>query len=300
MPKARRASGRHAFRSLSHRNRSWAAAGGCLRRGQALDLLHGRPTPLIRHPQPLGARDPIAFGPAPDAARPQGGPVGSARRRAGRGRAAPPARGAGRRGAAGRAAAGAAAGAGAGAPRPGRSRCRRRRRPARSPKVATARFRPRHWGLIASFLLVVLLPAATTTTYLYTRTADQYHSTTAFSIRSEEVSAAAAGILGAITQMGSGTASDINVLFDFIRSQRMVETADAKLDLRGDVQPRPAGLRLLARQGPLDRASARLLAADGRGRSLRRRHHRGPGQRLHPRATPTPSPRRSSPNRARW
>ena len=79
----------------------------------------------------------------------------------------------------------------------------------------------------------MLLPAAITTTYLYTRTANQYHSTTAFSIRSEEVSAAAAGILGAITQMGSGTASDINVLFDYIRSQKMVETADTKLDLRG-------------------------------------------------------------------
>ena len=78
----------------------------------------------------------------------------------------------------------------------------------------------------------MLLPAAAATTYLYTRAADQYHSTTAFSVRSEELSAAAAGILGAITQIGSGTASDINVLFDFIRSQRIVETVDAKLDLR--------------------------------------------------------------------
>ena len=104
--------------------------------------------------------------------------------------------------------------------------------PSAAQKVAAARFRPRHWGLILSFLLMVLLPAATATTYLYTRAANQYHSTTAFSIRSEEVSAAAAGILGAITQMGSGTASDINVLFDYIRSQKMVETAEAKLDLR--------------------------------------------------------------------
>ena len=99
-------------------------------------------------------------------------------------------------------------------------------------KVAAAQFRPRHWGLIASFILIVLVPAALTTTYLYTRAANQYHSITAFSIRSEEVSVAAAGILGAITQMGSGTASDISVLFDYIRSQRMVETTDTKLDLR--------------------------------------------------------------------
>jgi capsular polysaccharide transport system permease protein len=92
--------------------------------------------------------------------------------------------------------------------------------------------RSRHWWLLASFFLVVLLPAAASTAYLYTRAANQYHSVTAFSIRSEQLSAAAAGILGAITQIGSGTASDINVLFDFIRSQRIVEIIDARLDLR--------------------------------------------------------------------
>jgi capsular polysaccharide transport system permease protein len=109
-----------------------------------------------------------------------------------------------------------------------------RPKPAPVPRAQTelARLRGRHWRLIASFLLLVILPATAATTYLYTRAADQYHSTTAFSIRSEQLSAAAAGILGAITQMGSGTASDISVLFDFIRSQRIVEIIDAKLDLR--------------------------------------------------------------------
>ena len=106
-------------------------------------------------------------------------------------------------------------------------------------QVATARFHRRHWGLIASFLLLVAMPAAVTTSYLYTRAANQYHSVTAFSVRSEEVSAAAAGILGAITQMGSGTASDISVIFDYIRSQKMVETADAKLGLRAMFNRQP-------------------------------------------------------------
>ena len=103
---------------------------------------------------------------------------------------------------------------------------------AKAPRVAPARVRPRHWGLLASFFLMVVAPTAVWTTYLYTRAANQYHSTTAFSIRSEEMAAAAAGILGAITQMGSGTASDISVLFDFIRSQRIVEIIDDKLNLR--------------------------------------------------------------------
>jgi capsular polysaccharide transport system permease protein len=104
--------------------------------------------------------------------------------------------------------------------------------PPPAPRVDLARARPRHWGLLASFLLLVLLPTVASTAYLYRRAADQYHSTTAFSIRSEEMSVAAAGLLGAITQLGSGTASDVNILFDFIRSQAIVETIDDKLDLR--------------------------------------------------------------------
>ena len=133
-------------------------------------------------------------------------------------------------------------------------------------QVATARFHRRHWGLIASFLLIVLLPAAITTSYLYTRAANQYHSVTAFSVRSEEVSAAAAGILGAITQMGSGTASDISVIFDYIRSQKMVETADAKLDLRAMFNRQSKDFYFsLGKDAPIDKLLAywrRMVSVD--------------------------------------
>jgi capsular polysaccharide transport system permease protein len=98
--------------------------------------------------------------------------------------------------------------------------------------VAQARPRARHWGVLASFALLVLLPFLASTAYLYLRAADQYHSTTAFSIRSEEMGSAAAGILGAITQIGSGSASDTDILYNFIRSQRIVAEIDAELDLR--------------------------------------------------------------------
>jgi len=78
----------------------------------------------------------------------------------------------------------------------------------------------------------VLLPFAATVAYLVWRAAPEYHSSTAFSVRSEEMGSAAAGLLGAITQIGSGSASDIDILHDFIRSQEMVGRVNARLDLR--------------------------------------------------------------------
>ena len=98
--------------------------------------------------------------------------------------------------------------------------------------AAPATLRPRHWGALASLVLLVLLPFAAATAYLYGRAADQYHSEVAFSVRSEEVGSAAAGLLGALTQVGSGTATDADILYDYIRSQEIVEAVDAELDLR--------------------------------------------------------------------
>jgi capsular polysaccharide transport system permease protein len=100
------------------------------------------------------------------------------------------------------------------------------------PDVPPAAVRLRHLFAIASFLLVVILPFILTLGYLYTRAADQYHSEVAFSIRSEDTASAAAGILGALTQIGSGSASDTDILFEFIQSQTIVEAVDTDLDLR--------------------------------------------------------------------
>ena len=124
--------------------------------------------------------------------------------------------------------------------RGGGNRRRRRRRRGRggaeavvaAPGPLPARARPRHWGALAGFLLLVLLPFAAATAYLFTRAADQYHSEVAFSVRSEEVASASAGILGALTQIGGGSAPDAAILYDYIRSQEIVAAVDAELDLR--------------------------------------------------------------------
>jgi len=122
---------------------------------------------------------------------------------------------------------------------PGGRRRRRRGRGGRAGEAAVAvplppaaALRPRHWGALAGFLLLVLLPFAAAVGYLWTRAADQYHSEVAFSIRSEEVASAAAGVLGALTQIGGGTASDAAILYEYIRSQEIAEAIDARLDLR--------------------------------------------------------------------
>jgi capsular polysaccharide transport system permease protein len=101
-----------------------------------------------------------------------------------------------------------------------------------APAPPKAQAKPRHWIVLASFALFVLAPFLLAAGYLYTRAADQYHSEVAFSIRSEEVSTAAAGLLGAITQIGTGTASDADILFQFIGSPEIVREIDDELDLR--------------------------------------------------------------------
>lgn len=126
------------------------------------------------------------------------------------------------------------------APTPQRPEPQRPRRPARPEEagatareaIEPARLRPRHQVLLASFLALVVLPVVATAVYLWAWAAPEYHSETSFSVRSEEMGSAAAGLLGAITQIGGGSASDTDVLYDYIRSQAIVEAIDARLDLR--------------------------------------------------------------------
>lgn len=93
--------------------------------------------------------------------------------------------------------------------------------------------RKRHYGLIVSFLVIVFLPIATAGWYLYAKAADQYASTLGFTVRSEDVSSAIdiLGGLGSTLGGGSG-AQDSDILYEFMRSQQLVQSIDGKLDLR--------------------------------------------------------------------
>ncbi|MEP1945519.1 MAG: hypothetical protein ABJJ20_01765 [Lentilitoribacter sp.] len=100
------------------------------------------------------------------------------------------------------------------------------------PLATKAKRRPRHWGLLFTFIIIVLIPIAAIWWYLTERAADQYASTIAFTVRSEDVSSAADILGGLAPGLGSSGTADSDILYEFIRSQALVKQIDADLDLR--------------------------------------------------------------------
>ena len=100
------------------------------------------------------------------------------------------------------------------------------------PPVGPARLRRRHRGLLWSFVLLVLLPSAAISAYLWFVAEDRYGSVTGFTVRQEETGGASE-ILGGLTALtGSSLSSDGDILYEFILSQTMVREVEAKLGLR--------------------------------------------------------------------
>jgi capsular polysaccharide transport system permease protein len=100
------------------------------------------------------------------------------------------------------------------------------------PVAGPAKMKRRHWGVFFSFFLIVIAPLAAAAFYAYTYAEDQYASVTGFTVRQED-GGAATEILGGLTALGSGGASDGDILYEFIRSHELASIVDAKLDMRG-------------------------------------------------------------------
>ena len=100
------------------------------------------------------------------------------------------------------------------------------------PFAGKATRKARHWGLISAFAIMVLLPVLATWAYLSVRAVDQYASTVAFTVRSEDVSSATDLLGGLGKSFGGGGGSDSDILYEFIRSQALVAQIDTELDLR--------------------------------------------------------------------
>jgi len=100
------------------------------------------------------------------------------------------------------------------------------------PPAQPAAMRQRHWGLLLSFLILVLIPLGAISYYLYTQAEDQFASTTGFTVRSEE-GGAASEFLGGLAQFaGTGTGAESDILYQFIQSQEIVSAVDAEIDIR--------------------------------------------------------------------
>ena len=100
------------------------------------------------------------------------------------------------------------------------------------PIARPAHLKKRHWGLLASFGAMVLVPFVAAVFYLWTFAQDQYLSTAAFTVRSQETGSANE-LLGGLAQFAGGTtATDSDILYEFIQSQEMVQEVDQVIDLR--------------------------------------------------------------------
>lgn len=95
-----------------------------------------------------------------------------------------------------------------------------------------AEIRPRHRGILASFVMLVMLPVLLSAAYLWLVAKDQYASTLGFSVRTEEISSSL-DLLGGITRLSGGGSSDSDILYDYIHSQELVQDLDAQIGLRG-------------------------------------------------------------------
>lgn len=125
--------------------------------------------------------------------------------------------------------------------------------PAFPPPVRQARLRKRHLLTAAGFVLMVLAPVLLSAWYLWARAADQYASTFAFSIRSEEP-ASGIELLGGIADLSGSGASDSDILYDYLRSQHLVLQVQAQLDI--------ASLWSVARDDPVFAYDATGLIED--------------------------------------
>lgn len=90
----------------------------------------------------------------------------------------------------------------------------------------------RHRLIIACFLILVAIPSAAFTAYMFFWASDQYHSTAAFAVRSS-TPVAATELLGMV--MGSGgadsTTSNSYIVADYIQSQAILEELPDEIDL---------------------------------------------------------------------
>lgn len=119
--------------------------------------------------------------------------------------------------------------------RPGRGKGRKKAPEPEIVEVAApakpAAVKPRHWGLLASGAMMVIVPLLVMAIYLWGVAADQYASTTGFTVRQEDGGSASELMGGFASLSGITTGSDTDILYEFIQSQAMAMQVNEDLDL---------------------------------------------------------------------
>lgn len=106
------------------------------------------------------------------------------------------------------------------------------RAPAVRPPAGPARLRSRHLGLLWSFVLMVLLPSAMISLYMWIIADDRFGSVSGFTVRQEEGTGASELLGGLSALTGSSLHSDGDILYEFVLSQTMVREIEARVGLR--------------------------------------------------------------------
>jgi capsular polysaccharide transport system permease protein len=100
------------------------------------------------------------------------------------------------------------------------------------PVAAAATLKRRHYGLMLSFVAVVIVPVIITMFYLFVLANDQYASRAGFTIRQENGNSASS-ILGGLSFLtGASQGVNAGVLHEFMQSPAMMEQVNNRFDLR--------------------------------------------------------------------
>lgn len=94
-----------------------------------------------------------------------------------------------------------------------------------------AKLQPRHYGIFLSLCLVVAVPVLVVALYLTVFAKPQYASEVGFVVRQEETGSASQMLGGLGQVLGTQTAGNSDLLFEFIQSQDIVQRIDNDFDL---------------------------------------------------------------------
>jgi capsular polysaccharide transport system permease protein len=107
------------------------------------------------------------------------------------------------------------------------------------PMAQKAKVRTRHRLVLLSLFTVVALPLLIASAYLWGVAKDQYASTVGFSVRRED-SAGATDLLGGLSGLTKSSSSDTDILYEYLRSQKLVADMDSRINLRA-LWSKPSG-----------------------------------------------------------